>query len=271
MEYITRKSLVYKTKVEYGDYTINHIEGCSHGCNYPCYAMLMAKRFGKVKNYNDWITPKLVSNTLELLDAELPKLKDKIGTIHLCFTTDPFMYGNKEIIVMSLKAIKKINSFGIKCSVLTKGILPQRLSKLGPATEPRSGEGSPLAKANSYGITLISLDEEFRSKMEPFSAPYLDRIKSLKQLKDKGFNAWVSIEPYPTPNIVKQNISSILENISFVDKIIFGRLNYNKQVSEYEEAKEFFNKTAKEVITFCKEKGISYHIKNGTITKKVKV
>jgi len=46
---ITRKSLLYKTAVEYGDYTINHVEGCSHGCRYPCYAMMMAKRFGKVQ------------------------------------------------------------------------------------------------------------------------------------------------------------------------------------------------------------------------------
>ncbi|MDR1325016.1 MAG: hypothetical protein LBK00_03155 [Treponema sp.] len=107
MDYTTRKSLVYKTKVEYGDYTINHIEGCSHGCNYPCYAMLMAKRFGRIKNYEEWITPKLVSNTLELLDSELPKLKDKIDNIHLCFMTDPFMHGESEIIEMSIKAIKK--------------------------------------------------------------------------------------------------------------------------------------------------------------------
>ena len=32
MKTVKRKSLIYKTKVEYGDYTINHIEGCSHGC-----------------------------------------------------------------------------------------------------------------------------------------------------------------------------------------------------------------------------------------------
>ena len=42
---IKRKTLLYKTGVEYGDYTINHIQGCSHGCKYPCYAMMMAKRF----------------------------------------------------------------------------------------------------------------------------------------------------------------------------------------------------------------------------------
>jgi DNA repair photolyase len=253
MEYITRKSLVYKTKVEYGDYTMNHIEGCSHGCNYPCYAMLMAKRFGKVKDYKEWITPKLVSNTLELLDAELPKLKNKIDNIHLCFTTDPFMHKKNAIIKMSLKAIKKINDYGIKCTVLTKGILPEELAD--------------FDKKNSYGITLISLNEEFRKQMEPFSAPYLDRINSLKRLKEKGFNTWVSVEPYPTPNIVKQEITSILQQISFVDKVVFGRLNYNKQVAEYTNAKDFFNKTAKVVINFCKENNIAYHIKTGTITK----
>ena len=76
--HINRKSLLYKTGVEYGDYTINHVEGCSHGCMYPCYAMLMAKRFGRVKNYDEWIKPKIVSNAIELLEQEIPKHKDKI-------------------------------------------------------------------------------------------------------------------------------------------------------------------------------------------------
>jgi DNA repair photolyase len=69
----TRKSLLYKTGVEYGDYTANHIEGCAHGCKYPCYAMLMARRFGRAASYEDWTQPKLVSNALDLLDRELPR------------------------------------------------------------------------------------------------------------------------------------------------------------------------------------------------------
>ena len=36
---------------------------------YPCYAMQMAKRFGKVKTYEEWCEPKLVENALELLDC----------------------------------------------------------------------------------------------------------------------------------------------------------------------------------------------------------
>ena len=75
---VTRKTLIYKTGVEYGDYTLNHIQGCSHGCKYPCYAYMMAKRFGKVKSYEEWIKPHIVENTMQLLSKELTKFKDKI-------------------------------------------------------------------------------------------------------------------------------------------------------------------------------------------------
>jgi DNA repair photolyase len=62
---ITRKTLLYKSGVEYADYGLNHAEGCSHGCTYPCYAMMMKKRHGIVSSYEDWIKPKIVSNALE--------------------------------------------------------------------------------------------------------------------------------------------------------------------------------------------------------------
>ena len=109
-----RKSLIYKTGVEYGDYTLNHILGCSHGCKYPCYAYMMAKRFGKVKSYDEWIKPQMVENTMELLTQELPKLKSKIQILHLCFTTDPFMYGHKEINELSAKIIQLIIEMNLK-------------------------------------------------------------------------------------------------------------------------------------------------------------
>ncbi len=248
-----RKSLLYKTGVEYGDYTINHVQGCSHGCKYPCYASMLAKRFGTVKTYEEWTCPVIVSNTIELLNKELPKLRDKIKSVHLCFTTDPFMYGYEDICNLSIEVIKLINSYNLPCTALTKGVLPIKLAD--------------LSKDNSYGITLISLNEEFRKKMEPGSAPYLDRINSLKKLHDKGCKTWVSIEPYPTPNIIDQDFEEILNSISFVDKIIFGRLHYNKLVSQYRDYKEYYNNLADKVIKFCEERNIEYHIKEKTITE----
>ena len=144
--------MLYKTGVEYGDYTMNHVLGCAHGCKYPCYAYMMKKRFGEVASYEDWLEPRIVSNTLELLDEEIPRLKDKIQSVQLCFTTDPFMYNYQEIATMSIAAIRKLNASNIKCTVLTKGILPIELAE--------------CSLDNEYGITLISLDEEYRKRNE---------------------------------------------------------------------------------------------------------
>jgi DNA repair photolyase len=252
-KYINRKTLIYKTEVEYGDYTINHVLGCSHGCKYPCYAYLMKKRFGEVKSYEDWCEPALVANITELLDVEIPKFKEKIQTLHLCFTTDPFMYEYPEIQKASFEILEKANNAGIKCSVLTKGVLPIELST--------------LSRANEYGITLVSLSEGFRQSMEPGSAPLEQRLASLKTLHDAGCKTWVSIEPYPTPNIIQQDLNEILNAVWFVDKIIFGRTNYSKTISSYKDYRSFYNEQADIVINYCKEHRKSYHIKDGTITE----
>lgn len=250
--YIERKSMLYKTGVEYGDYTMNFVQGCSHGCKYPCYAFLQKKRFGQVADYEEWCKPQLVSNTLALLDQEIPRLKSKITSVHLCFSTDPFMYGYQEIIDMALASIKKLNAAGIKCTALTKGILPIELAE--------------LSRENEYGITFVSLNEEYRAKMEPGAAPYAERLAALRALHDAGCRTWVSMEPYPTPNLIEQNLHDLLEAVSFVDKIIFGRTNYSTEVSSYKDHKAYYNELAAEVISFCEERGIQYHIKEKTIT-----
>jgi DNA repair photolyase len=250
MQTITRKSLLYKTGVEYGDYTINHVEGCAHGCKYPCYAMLMARRFGRIASYEEWTQPKLVSNALELLDAELPRLQSRINFVQLCFTTDPFMYGYPEIDAMTLRIIERINRARIKVTALTKGLLPHELIE--------------TSHDNEFGITLISLDEDFRKRYEPGAAPYLDRIAHLRFLHNKGFKTWVSIEPYPTPNIITQDLKVILRRVAFADKIIFGRLNYNRLVTQYPDYLAFYDQMAQLVSDYCEKHGQEYHIKKGT-------
>lgn len=253
MKTIKRKTMLYQTGVEYGDYTMNHVQGCVHGCRYPCYAFLLKKRFGQIKDYESWIDPVLVSNTLELLDKEIPRLRNKIQSVHLCFTTDPFMQGYPEVSAMSVAAIHKLNRAGIKCTTLTKGLLPIELAE--------------LSSGNEHGITLISLDEEYRKKMEPGTAPYAERLASLRALHDAGCRTWVSIEPYPTPNMIRQKLQDLLEAVSFTDRIIFGRTNYSKIANSYEGHKHFYNECAAEVVAFCQKHGIDYHIKEKTITE----
>ncbi len=258
MKKVTRKSLLYKSKVEYADFCINHVEGCAHGCTFPCYAFNMAKRFGKVKSFEEWKQPKLVKNALELLDKEIPKYKDEIKFVHLCFTTDPFMYKYPEVTDMTLKIINKLNINGIRCTILTKGIYPKDLRNT-----------KRYSKNNEYGITLVSLNNNFKKRFEPNSASYKGRIRALKKLHKAGLKTWVSMEPYPTPNISDekkpiQALIKLLNEVSFVDNIIFGKLNYNVKSSTFGKNEEFYERCAEIVERFCKRRGIKYHIKYGT-------
>ncbi|ABP68184.1 Radical SAM domain protein [Caldicellulosiruptor saccharolyticus DSM 8903] len=251
---IERKTLLYKTGVEYGDYTINHVLWCSHGCMYPCYAFLMNKRFGKVKDYKDWITPKIVSNAVDLLEKEIPKLRYKIKHVNMCFSTDPFMYRQKEVSKLSLQIIDILNSNGIPVEVLTKGVYPVELL------------GTSKNDDNYFGISLVSYSEKFRERFEPGAAPVEERLKSLEFLHRQGFKTWVSIEPYPTPNIIQQDIRKLLSKISFVEKIVFGRWNYNSFVNLNFDSKEYYRRIANEVMNFGERKNIEVIIKKEVLT-----
>lgn len=115
--------------------------------------------------------------------------------------------------------------------------------------------------------TPVRVAKYLRNVMEQGAAPWKKRLAALRTLHDAGCKTWVSIEPFPTPNIVGQDLQVLLEEVSFVDRIIFGRMNYSTEVTAYTQHKQFFNDRAAEVIAFCNERGISYHIKDGTITE----
>ncbi len=128
----------------------------------------------------------------------------------------------------------------------------------------RGMELAELSGINRYGITLVSLDEGFREEMEPGAAPLADRLATLKALSDAGCKTWVSMEPYPTPNVHEQELQPVLEAISFTDQIVFGRVHYDRRTSAYKDLDAFYRRTAEQVRTFCEVNGIDCHIKKGT-------
>lgn len=253
METIKRKSMLYKSAVEFEDYSMNHVWGCSHGCSYPCYARLIKKA-----SPENWIKPKIVENTLELLDKEIPLLKDKIKQVHLCFSTDPFMYNQSEIIDLSLKVIEKLISNDINIKVLTKGILSYKIIDL---------EMKNIGhKNNHYGISLVSIDENFRNKFEPGASNYKDRIRALSNLSCNGdcdLYTYVYIEPF-NPELISMNeFRNMLNYVSFVNKIYFGSWQYNKKYSNSNKYKEYTDY----IIEFCSKNEIELKLKKELLTK----
>ena len=316
METIERKRMLYKTRVDYqigtdgkpiNDYAMNHVLGCVHGCKYPCYAMGAAMRFKQVGSEDDWRCPKVVSNTLELLERELATKKD-VRRVHMCFTTDPLPFipaGTdaglnatlERINESTLECIDYLNWSGIPVTVLTKGLLPVvdkyyqdtgNLKEAGklpmllktPFDLHAPGVCYPL-EDNYYGISLVSLDEGFREMWEPGAAPYSWRLAHLMHLHDAGCKTWVSMEPYPA---LKWNMGEVtagplasrmddyaglrhlLEQVSFVDRIVFGRWNYNDAAPcDVTDPDAWYRDAACIVKDFCEAHGIECIIKKGTV------
>jgi len=206
---------------------------------------MMAQSYGRVRTYAEWCQPRLVANAEELLRKELARMKAKPDEIHLCLATDPFMEGYPDVTSMSLKLVALINAHGIRCHMLTKGKMPVELA-----------DRKRFSADNLLGISLISLNEEFRKKWEPNAASYRERIGALKTLHELGGKAYVHIEPYPTPNLLQQDLTDLLQAVEFADKIYFGGWNYNAEVRKFPNYEEFYSNQRSLVGHFCRYRGI---------------
>lgn len=238
MERIRRKSLLYRSGL--GFWGMNHVQGCAHGCRYPCYAFMMARHYDRAADEADWRRPRLVENAVELLERQLRRRREPIDVVHLCLTTDPFMVGYPEVASLSLAIIERLNAHAVRASVLTKGLLPEDLAD------------ARFDRANTLGISLVSLDEGFRARFEPGAAPYRDRIAALWRLHAAGCRTLVHIEPYPTPAILGQDIGPLLEAVAFVDELYFGGWNYSPLPGEAGECRAFYRSQASIVQAFCR-------------------
>jgi DNA repair photolyase len=247
LERIERKSLLYRSGL--GFFCINHVQGCSHGCRYPCHAKMIFERHGRVRDYADWCKPRIVGNALALLERELERKRTLPDRVHLCLSTDPFMCDIAEVSALSLAIVERLNRSGIACSLLTKGLLPEALA-----------DREHYSPKNTYGISLVSLDQGFRQKWEPGAAPYADRIAALRRLHQKGCRTLVHIEPYPTPNIVEQDLRELLTTVGFVDHIFFSGWNYNRRVREFPNSEAFYRDQSRLVRGFCAERGIECEV-----------
>jgi len=52
--------------------------------------MMMARKFGWVKDYDDWRKPRIAVNAMEILEKEIPKYKNEIDLY--IFVLCPILY-----------------------------------------------------------------------------------------------------------------------------------------------------------------------------------
>lgn len=220
-EYITRRTLLNKSKVEWTDYNCNHYVGCAHNCQYPCYARKISR-----KSQAQWMDTKIVKNALELAVKEIRHVPSgsrimvssmsdpyqPIEQIHLLTRSlIPILAGFKAKPVMP--PCRPQDCFGYaRVIIITKSDLVRRDFDL-----IRQFPNVTLC------MTITSTDD--LPEWEPFAPGNTRRIECLQDAKSVGIRTIASIEPW-IPNVC--NIGELVERLlPFVDEFFIGSWNHH--------------------------------------------
>lgn len=169
------KCLAVKSKLPGADWVINPYIGCTHKCRY-CYAVFMRRFSGYQEQWGDYIVVKqgkeICSNTFK--DGE---------TILIGSVTDGYQplernYRKTRAILQQLSGCKA------NVEILTKSKLIL--------------EDLPLLKKIpniKIGISMNTLDDNFRRIMEPGASTINDRIKTLERLSQEGLPIYLFVSP----------------------------------------------------------------------------
>ncbi|HII16147.1 MAG TPA: radical SAM protein [Nanoarchaeota archaeon] len=207
------KSCMTKSKLT--DYVINPYTGCMHGCKY-CYAVFI-KRFQDIKaQWGDFVYAK--ANCSELLRKELEK--NKPGHIWMSSVTDCYQPIEGKLLLTRkvLETIAKSphkNKFTM--DILTKSSLVKRDFDL-------------IKELNAdLGMSVNTLNGNAARIIEPLASSPLERIKTLKEAKEKGIHVYGFISPV-LPGIT--NLAEIFEALQFCEYVWVELLNTRRACLE---------------------------------------
>jgi len=256
---IKSKEAITKSKLPSADYVVNAYTGCTHKCIY-CYAEFM-KRF---TNHNeDW------GEFIDVKNFDKIKIPKDVENkyIFISSVTDP--YNHYEIKYEKTKQILEELKY-LNCNV---GILTKSKNVL------RDIELFKQFKNIEVGISLNSLDDEFRKLTEPRASSITERIDTLRKLNINNVENYLFMSPiFPYLTDYKKIIE---ETKDFVDYYCFENLNlragykfrvlelirqkYNSVYKDYVDIyinnnKSYWDNLEKEIINYCKKSNVDYRM-----------
>lgn len=191
---------------EYSPLALNIYNKCDHYCKY-CYVPIIRKKFGQ--DFSGEIHPRHGILTEVWKEAK----KYSFGKqVLLCFMCDPYCRADVEY-KTTRDVLKVLLKNQVTVAILTKG-------------GKRCLRDLDLFKqfnAIKVGATLTFSDDTDSNKWEPYAALPMDRMETLKKLKENGIKTWVSFEPVID---VRQTLQLIDMTHEFIDQYKVGKLNH---------------------------------------------
>ena len=200
------KNALSKSKLQATDYALNPYKGCEHQCVY-CYAPYVLHI--PIDEWRKKIYVKV--NLPTVLNREL---KRKKGFITIGTVTDAYQPGEKKYEV-TRKSLEILLRHRARISILTKSSLILR-------------DEDVLKKFEEahVGVTITTLDDELRRKIEPNSDSVDSRLRVLNEFRGKTIT-YAFIGPI-FPQITEPYLADIVKEIKYVDYVIFDRFRWKR-------------------------------------------
>lgn len=233
---LTAKAVLQKEEV----YAVNIAYGCPNGCQY-CYGPRST-----FQSREDWMNMRKPSEKKgrgEPVTLIRRQVQDGLSpeAVFISFLTDPYHPRNRE---QTEQVVRYLLDQGVSVATLSK-------------------EGVSNHGGVRHGMTICSLDKGFWKKYEPNTMPPQLRLELLHRKSDQGEYTWVSLEPAPCPALWDHDITELLERISFVDLVVYGKWNYDSRACT-DKAEEYYRREIQKVKRICSRNGQRYHIKKET-------
>jgi DNA repair photolyase len=254
---IETKNILTKTGVPAGDYVINPYVGCPHKCIY-CYADFMKRFTNHDEKWGDFLDIKIYDKEIKL---------NKLYGKKIVFSTVTDAYNQFERkYKVTRNILKQFINTNIKISILTKSDLIVRdidIFKQIPGI--------------TVGVSLNTLDDNIRKKLESGASSIEKRLNAIKTLNDEGIYTYIFLSPmFPGITDFKEIINESklytkefwFENLNLWGAFRFAVLkyidNYHKNLMPlYDEIYkrknyEYWWILEKEIETFCLRNKIKY-------------
>ena len=258
VEDVTRvKDYLNKTKLTTLDYVINPYVGCPNKCLY-CYAAYMSSFSKHSEEWGEFIDIKRTNKRINIF-----KIKNK--KVMVSTVTDPYnsyeeKYGTTRMI---MEQLVKSEAF---ITVVTKSKLVLRDIDL-----------FKKMKHVEVAISISTLDEHLKRKIEPHSSSLEERLKKKKKLKQNGIRTIVFVSPIIPQLTDFKRIIEVTKD--YTDEYWFDKLNlrssfktkmfkfineeyplYNSIYENIYNRKDtqYFDDLSDEIAKYCTENNISF-------------
>lgn len=185
------------------DFSVNPYQGCEHGCSY-CYARPTHEYWGYGAGLDFESVILIKKNAPALLREAFNKKSWKGASLMISGNTDCYQPAERKFQI-TREMLKVCRTYNNPVSIITKNDLVLRdIDILAPMAEKH------IAAIN---ISLNTLDEGFRRKLEPRTASVKNRLRAIEELTEAGIPVNVLMAPI-IPGLNSHEVFTLMKEVS---------------------------------------------------------